>query len=778
MEGYIFDLESEKDGKIKLLIKDKKKLIVEDEFDHYIYLIPEKSPEKTKKKLEKNKGIKKVEIVEKIDLKKKIKVLKISPKDSKARVELRRSLKEYGQTREGDISAVYRYLIDKDLYPMRFYDFNIKDGKLISFKRTRDKVPKLKICAFDIEAYNKEGIPNPSKDSLLLIGYQDAKESIVFYWTKGKSSEKETIQKFVNTIKKKDVDVIVGYNSSGFDFPFLKGRAKQLDVKLDFGVDGSSLKIMRRGIINRADIFGRIHLDAYDAVEFLTRIDAMKLPKKDLEAVYKEFFGKEKLDIDSTKIYEFWEKGGKDLKTLIEYNRQDAKAAYEIGKEILPLYIELSRIVGIPTFEASKIGTSQMVGWLLIREAYKNNIIVPKRPEEEKVRERMRNPIKGAFVKMPESGLHERIVVCDFRSLYPSIIITHNVGPSTLNCKCCKNPYVSPMGHKFCKKRKGLFPKILKELIEARAKVKAEMKKHKRGSPEYKALHYKQWALKIVANSAYGYLGYGRAKWYSRESAESITAWARHFIHDTIDKAKKEDFHVLYADTDSVFLKLENKTIGDAKKFVSKVNKDLPKGMELEFEGFYPRGIFVTRREGKAAAKKRYALIREDGTVEIKGFEFVRRDWANVAKDTQEKVIEAVLKEGKPKKAVKIVSSVIQDLKKGKVDLDDLVILTQIVRRLGSYEQQAPHVKAAKKLQKAGYKVSPGYLIEYVVVKGKGSISDRAIPIQLLGNKKYDPDYYIEHQILPAVMKILREVGVKEEDLKYKGKQAGLGKWT
>ena len=117
----------------------------------------------------------------------------------------------------------------------------------------------------------------------------------------------------------------------------------------------------------------------------------------------------------------------------------------------------------------------------------------------------------------------------------------------------------------------------------------------------------------------------------------------------------------------------------------------------------------------------------------------------------------------------------VDDLRNRKTHLDDLIIYTQIKRKLSSYEQQAPHVKAGKKLVKAGYKVKVGTLVEFIVTTGSGSISDRAVPVQLLGNKQYDPEYYIENQVLPAVMKILRELGVKEDDLKYKGKQTKLG---
>ena len=488
-------------------------------------------------------------------------------------------------------------------------------------------------------------------------------------------------------------------------------------------------------------------------------------------------FGKEKLDVEAWKIWKMWEQGGEELETLMQYNKEDAIAAYEIARELLPLYIEISKLVGFPIYEVTRMSTSQMVEWLLIREAVQRKMIIPNTPSEREVKARMMNGIEGAFVKQPERGLHEKIAVCDFRSLYPSLIIAYNIDKTTYN-KPCKEYNISPKGHKFCKQPIGLIPKMLKEFIEKRIEIKREMKKYKKGTQEYKFYYYGQWALKIIANSAYGYMVYARAKWYSREAGESVTSWAREKIHETIKKAEEKGLKVIYGDTDSIFLELgESQTKEDVTSFVKKVNSELPEGMELEFEGYFPRGIFVTGRGGERAVKKKYALIREDGGLEIKGFELVRRDWSNIAKETQRKVIKAILEQGSPEKAKEVVKKTINDIRERKIDLKDVIIYTQIKRKIDNYEQQAPHVKAAKKLIKAGYKVKTGTLLEYVIVEGSGSISDRAIPIQLIGNKKYDANYYIENQVLPAVMKIIREVGVTEDELKYKGKQAGLKKW-
>ena len=208
------------------------------------------------------------------------------------------------------------------------------------------------------------------------------------------------------------------------------------------------------------------------------------------------------------------------------------------------------------------------------------------------------------------------------------------------------------------------------------------------------------------------------------------------------------------------------------------VNEALPEKMELELEDFYTRGVFVSKRgsgeAGDTGAKKKYALLGEDGRIKIRGFELVRRDWSRVARDTQRKVLEAILKEGSKEKAASIIREMVTALRDGKVPLEDVAISTQMTKDIGSYDIMSPEVSAAKKLRASGVTVGRGTIIAYVVGKAGGkAISDRAVPLELA--KDYDSDYYINNQVLPAVMKIMKELGYDEYSMKVGGKQKGLG---
>ena len=153
----------------------------------------------------------------------------------------------------------------------------------------------------------------------------------------------------------------------------------------------------------------------------------------------------------------------------------------------------------------------------------------------------------------------------------------------------------------------------------------------------------------------------------------------------------------------------------------------------------------------------------------------MRRDWAKIARDTQMAVLEAILKEGSKEKAIEIVRSTIARLRSGNVDLKDLVIHTQLRKGISGYDVKSPELGAAKKAIAKGIKRADeleGSAIGYVITKNGSSISEKAELLEMADS--YDPDYYINHQLLPATMRILKELGYNAEELKSNGTQKKL----
>nr|P0CL76.1 RecName: Full=DNA polymerase 1; AltName: Full=Pab polymerase [Pyrococcus abyssi]CAA90887.1 DNA-dependent DNA polymerase; endonuclease [Pyrococcus sp.] len=658
---------------------------------------------------------------------------------------------------EYDIPFAKRYLIDKGLTPMEGNE-------------------ELTFLAVDIETLYHEG-EEFGKGPIIMISYADEEGAKVITWksidlpyVEVVSSEREMIKRLVKVIREKDPDVIITYNGDNFDFPYLLKRAEKLGIKLPLGRDNSEPKMQRMGDSLAVEIKGRIHFDLFPVIR-----RTINLPTYTLEAVYEAIFGKSKEKVYAHEIAEAWETG-KGLERVAKYSMEDAKVTFELGKEFFPMEAQLARLVGQPVWDVSRSSTGNLVEWFLLRKAYERNELAPNKPDEREYERRLRESYEGGYVKEPEKGLWEGIVSLDFRSLYPSIIITHNVSPDTLNRENCKEYDVAPqVGHRFCKDFPGFIPSLLGNLLEERQKIKKRMKESK-DPVEKKLLDYRQRAIKILANSYYGYYGYAKARWYCKECAESVTAWGRQYIDLVRRELESSGFKVLYIDTDGLYATIPgakpNEIKEKALKFVEYINSKLPGLLELEYEGFYARGFFVT--------KKKYALIDEEGKIVTRGLEIVRRDWSEIAKETQAKVLEAILKHGNVDEAVKIVKEVTEKLSKYEIPPEKLVIYEQITRPLSEYKAIGPHVAVAKRLAAKGVKVKPGMVIGYIVLRGDGPISKRAIAIEEFDPKKhkYDAEYYIENQVLPAVERILRAFGYRKEDLRYqKTKQVGLGAW-
>ena len=126
------------------------------------------------------------------------------------------------------------------------------------------------------------------------------------------------------------------------------------------------------------------------------------------------------------------------------------------------------------------------------------------------------------------------------------------------------------------------------------------------------------------------------------------------------------------------------------------------------------------------------------------------------------------------RKAVEFVRRALEDirtyLERGTIPIEKFVIWKTLTKPITAYEVEAPHVVAAKHLIKMGHSVDVGDKIGYVIIKGSGKISERARPYIAVEPKDIDLDYYIEHQIIPAVLRILEYFGVSEKHLKGVGK--------
>ena len=656
---------------------------------------------------------------------------------------------------EADIRFYMRYSIDNDIKPFYWIEAEVEEIRESGFRVKKvydlkkinkiyeDREPELKMLAFDIEVYNKYGSPNPRRDPIIIIGVWTKEGSKQFL--ADKNDDLKVLREFMSFIQEYDPDIIVGYNTNNFDWPYLLERANIRGIKLDVGRRLNSEP--SQGVYGHFSVTGRLNVDLYG---FAQSIQEIKVKTLENVADYLGVLPKEKRTlIEWYDIPNYWD-DDKKRDILLKYNLDDAKSAYLLGEVFVPFGMELTKISGLPLDQLSMASVGHRVEWLLMREAYKYKELIPNKEEREY------ESYEGGLVISPLPGIHEDVYVLDFSSMYPSIMIKYNIGPDTLVKGECEDCWVSPIGYKFRKEPAGLYKNVLQKLVEERKEVKRKMEK---STDEYekRILDTRQRALKVMANAFYGYMGWVGARWYSKESAEAVTSWGRSIISEAAKLAKEKGFTVVYGDTDSIFVKGK----GDINSLINEISTNF--GLDIKIDKVYKR-VFFTEN------KKRYAGLTEDGKIDIVGFEAVRGDWCDLAKNVQTQVINLILKSGKVDDAIKYVKSVIFDLRRYNFRIEDLIIWKSIDKNLEEYDVTAPHVVAAKKAAKAGYLISKGVKIGYVIVKGPGKVSDRAEPYFMVKEKnRIDVEYYVDRQIIPVAMRILEGFGVKESSLKTGG---------
>ena len=705
------------------------------------------------------------------------------------------------ETFEKDLPFIHCYLRDKEITPMTkvkangdfVEDKELKIAKFLATKvepESQESIKKLKYLAIDIETYSKNKEILPEKNPILMValyGVNEENEKFkkVITWKKFDnnldylvkvSDEVELLKKLKNYINEYSPDIITGYFSDGFDFPYINIRATKYKIKLDWGIDGSELEAgnktdFREG---KSKIEGIVHIDIFKFIKYIFGKN-LKTDSYSLDSVSAEILGSNKHEIDLSKLAETWDSGSEQLEQYCIYNLQDSRLTYQLCEKLMPDMVEFCKILGLPIFDLTRMKFSKLVESYILKRAKEYNVIAPNRPSRDEIDKRLEETYQGGFVFEPKPRMYKDIVVFDFRSLYPTIITAHNIGPESLRCDCCKDKTVpGKEEYWFCTKKKSFISDVLERLVLRRMDLKRMIKDSEEKNEEIHILNARSYALKTLANSFYGYTGFFGARWYCLECAKSTTAYARNYIQETIQKAKENGFKTIYADTDSCFLLLENKTLDQAMKFMDEINSNLPGHMELEYEGFYPRGIFVAIKGSSIGAKKKYALIDKDNKIKVTGFETVRRNWSLLAKELQKRVLQLVL-EDKVDSALDYVRSVIKDLKEGKIAVEKLIIKTQITKELSSYSSIGPHVAVAMRMVDKGEQIHPGTVIQYVITSGPGLIREKAfLPEEA---KDYDVDYYLNNQLLPAVSSILLVLGYKEEDLLGEGKQEGLSKF-
>lgn len=772
------------------------------------------------------------------------------------------------RTYESSIDFKLRFMVDKDMGGMSWMTLPGGKFKVISKHKqisnacheveidhsdlivhpTTDKnwnhIAPLRILSFDIECMNSVGFPIPERDPVITIGIafkthikKEEPQKLVLQLGTCDSifgsqlitfhREEDLLEAFDAFLDVYDPDIILGFNIISFDLQYLVnrwnflkanekpywGRYKHVESEVKKGKFQS--KVMGFRELLNINTEGRIQIDMLAHM-----MREKKLRSYSLNYISYYFLNEQKEDV-SYKIIQSLQEGDSSTRKRI--------ATYCLKDSILPLtlfeklkciysYVEMARVTGVPVTYILFKGQQIKVTSQIYRKTKHRDLLVPymRRFKEEDAA-----GYQGADVLEPQRGFYDvPIATLDFASLYPSIMISHNMCYSTIlrasvdyrteHQKYGEPPkaifnnleenqvHSTPAGHFFVKKevRRGILPEILEDLLSARKKTKFEISEaqnelanlpkssndhlilQKREDLEnlIHVLDGRQLAIKVSANSVYGYTGASVGALPCLEIASSVTSIGRFMIEKTKNtiieryspkNGYEHQANVIYGDTDSVMVNFGTKDVIEAMRLGREAAEFLSdlyiKPIKLEFEKvYYPYLLLNKKRYAGLLWTKPEAPDRKD----MKGVESVRRDNCLMVSTMVDKVLHIILTDKDIEKAKSYTKGMVADLLNNNVDISMLIITKGISRDIEGegYKSKQPHVELVRRMteRNPNLKFHIGDRIPFVVLHGAKNSKvyenseDPAYAFE--NNLPLDLNYYLDKQIKPPLERIFEVI--------------------
>ncbi len=495
----------------------------------------------------------------------------------------------------------------------------------------------LKIYFLDIEVYspNKFPIPEEANYPINLITIYDTISDMYYTFGLEKSytpklsnskyyccsSETELLKTFINFWKQDYCDLLSGWNSEGFDIPYIINR-----ITVVLGEQWARKLSPTGRIVYRENVRqqygktkGRWHINGISCIDYLEAYIYFSKNEQEsyaLNYIAKTELGEGKLNINTTNLAKL---ADTNWENFVDYNIQDVTLLKKLEDKLR--FLKIVRMVsykGLTKFE-SALGKIAIITGVVALQALKQNKIIPTFIYEEQ------GNYAGGFVKDIDPGLKEDVVTFDANSLYPNTLITLNLSPETkigkiishtdthIEIKLVNGEEPTKLTHEqflkfleieklsisqakilYSQKIKGIMPQVVDKLYDERIQNKNKMIEHQRAlvhckkdSDKYKEhkriidqLDIMQYTLKILLNAIYGTFANKHSPFYDIDAASSITLTgqavakiASRIINDyAIEKFKIQEPITHYNDTDSLHFSLKSIFDKIQKPFVDKEN--------------------------------------------------------------------------------------------------------------------------------------------------------------------------------------------------------------
>jgi DNA polymerase elongation subunit (family B) len=449
--------------------------------------------------------------------------------------------------------------------------------------------PELRRLQLDIETLTTAGydFPNSERegDSVCLISLRDSTgwEACL---SAADSSEKEILEQMVALIRERDPDVVEGHNLCNFDLPFLDARAKRHGVRLNLGRNGSKMwhrtsrftSGERTASYQRYEIYGRHVVDTLHLVQLYDVIHR-DLDSYGLKSVAQHFgvAADERTYVEGADITRLFHEDPERLKA---YALDDVRETEAISRLLLPSAFHQAQLVPISLQNCVVRGNATRIDALLVAEYLRAGVGLPA-PQAPRT-------FQGGLTASLNTGVFENVWHADVQSLYPSIIISKGMTPSSDS--------------------QGTFHRLLAGLRQFRLEAKARAREV--SGEERENLNALQSSFKVLINSFYGYVGFRQGTFNDFDMAEAITAEGRRILESMLAFLQDSGATVIEMDTDGIYFVPPEGT-ESTDEMADRIQSILPTGIEIDLDATY--------RAMLGYKSKNYALLGHDGKLSVTG---------------------------------------------------------------------------------------------------------------------------------------------------------------
>ncbi|POS79610.1 DNA polymerase zeta subunit [Diaporthe helianthi] len=620
-------------------------------------------------------------------------------------------------------------------------------------------------------------------------------------------SELDAMVRMIEIVRTHDPDVLAGFEVHGSSWGYLVERARhKYDYNLcdefsrmktqshgRFGKDAdrwgfnttSTIRVTGRHMINiwRA-MRGELNLLQYTMENVVWHLLHRRIPHYSWRTLSDWYTNGRHRDL------------AKVLRYYITRTKMDIRILEE--NELIPRTSEQARLLGVDFFSVFSRGSQFKVESIMFRIAKPENFVLVS-PSRKQVGGQ--NALECLpLVMEPQSDFYTSpLLVLDFQSLYPSVMIAYNLCYSTFLGRIVNwrgtskmgfidyqrqkrllellqnHINITPNGMMFAKVeiRKSLLAKMLTEILETRVMVKSGMKQDKGDKTLQQLLNNRQLALKLLANVTYGYTSASfSGRMPCSEIADSIVQTGRETLERAIayiHSVERWGAEVVYGDTDSLFIYLKGRTRSQAFDLGEEIAKAItdmnPRPIKLKFEKVYHPCILL--------AKKRYVGYKYESRNQVrpefdaKGIETVRRDGTPAEQKMEEKALKILFETADLSQIKSYFQSQCDKIMRGQVSVQDFCFAKEV--RLGTYSEKGPPppgalISTKRMLEDARAEPQYGERVPYVVITGGpgARLIDRCVaPEDLLNNDHVtlDAEYYITKNLIPPLERIFNLVG-------------------